>query len=355
MRIVPLPVAIVIGLGSSVAGARSLAAQGTPEPPLARAVAMLDATEPERAVELLRQLLLGLPPTAPSALRSEAHLRLAAASWSLGFLDSAAAHFQAAVREDAFLQLDPDVYNPELVAAFRASRRATVALGVRPPLDTLLDARTGRWPVAVAVSQPGQVRLRLVPPAGAGATGEPPPMVLAVDSSATVSFPVAAADGVELAPGRYRLVVEYAGSAGAAARSEASLEVAQSTPDTLAYEAPPPDSLFRLEFRWGPRSRGALLRGVGVGVGAAAIPLLLGQNQLRISGTKSRALLVGATVSVAGLAAYFFGRPRQRLPENIEYNRALRSAWEEQNRSIAATNAARRGALMLRVRVVREP
>jgi len=354
MRIVLLlPIAIVIGLGSSVAGVRPLAAQGTPEPPLARAVAMLDATEPERAIELLRQLLLGLPPAAPSALRSEAHLRLAAASWSLGFLDSAAAHFQAAVREDAFLRLDPDVYNPELVLAFRASRRAIVAVGVRPPPDTLLDTRTGRWPVAVAVSQPGQVRLRLVPSGGAG--GERPPTVLVVDSSATVSFPVAAADGVELASGQYRLVVEYAGSAGAAARSEASLEVAQSTADTLVYEAPPPDSLFRLEFRWGPRSRGTLLRGVGVGVGAAAIPLLLGQNQLRTSGTTSRALLVGATVSVAGLAAYFFGRPRQRLPENIEYNRALRSAWEERNRSIAATNAARRGALMLRVRVVREP
>ena len=354
MRIAPLlAVAIVLGLGGGVGGVPRLGAQGRPEPLLARAVAMLDATEPERAVELLRQLLLGLPSTAPTALRSEAHLRIATASWSLGLLDSAAVHFQAAVREDAFLRLDPELYNPELVTAFRASRRAIVAVGVRPPSDTLLDSRTGRWQVAVAVSQPGQVRVRL---ARSGATGaEARPVVLAVDSSATASFPVMGADSVTLTPGQYRLVVEYAGSAGTAASSGTSLEVAQSTPDTLAYEPPPPDSLFRLEFRWGPRSRGPLLRGVGVGVAAAAIPLLLGDSRLRTWGTESRALFVGATVSVAGLAAYVLGRPKQLLPENIEYNRALRSAWEARNRSIVATNAARRGTPMLRVRVVPEP
>ena len=354
MRIaLPLRVAIALGLGGGIGGVLPLGAQSKHEQLLARAVAALDATEPERAVELLRQLLVGLPPMASPALRREAHLRLATASWSLGLLDSAAVHLQAVVREDAFVQLDPDVYNPELVTAFRAARRAMVAVSVRLPPDTLLDPRTERWQVAVAVSQPGQVRLRLE---RAGATeGEVRPVVLAVDSSATVSFPVTAADTVTLTPGVYRLLVDYAGSAGTAAGSSVSFEVAQSTPDTLAHEPPPPDSLFRLEFRWGPRSRSLLLRAVGVGAGAAAIPLLLGHNQLRTWGTESRALFVGATVSVAGLAAYFFGRPRQLLPGNIEYNRALRSAWEERNRSIAATNAARRGTPMLRVRVVPEP
>jgi len=347
-----LPVTFLLGLGGGVGGARPLAAQSRPEDLLARAVAMSDAGEPERAVELLRQLLNGLPPAAAPALRREAHLRLAMTSWSLGLLDSAAVHFQAAVQEDAFLRLDRDDYNPELVTAFDAARRAVVAVGVRPSLDTLLDARTGRWQVAVAVSQPGQVRLRLAPAGGSGP--ETRPVVLAVESSAIASFAVAGADSDGLAPGMYRLLVDYSGPAGTAARSGLSFEVAPATPDSLAHEPPPPDSLFRLEFRWGPRSRGPLLRGVGVGVAAVAIPLLLGHSELRTWSTKSRALFVGATISTAGIAAHVLGRPKELLPENIEYNRALRSAWQERNGSIAAINAVRRSTPMLRVHVVPE-
>jgi hypothetical protein len=347
-----LPVTFLLGL---VGGVRPLGAQGTPEELLARAVAMSNATEPERAVELLRQLLNALPPAAAPAVRREADLRLALTSWSLGLLDSAAVHFQAVVQQDAFLRLDPDDYNPELVTAFDAARRTVVAVGVRPSLDTLIDARTGRWQVAVAVSQPGQVRLRLAPAGGSGGGPETRPVVLAVESSAIASFAVAGADSDRLAPGTYRLLVEYSGPAGTAARSGVSFEVAPATPDSMAHEPPPPDSLFRLEFRWGPRSRRPLLRGVGVGVGAVAIPLLLGHSQLRTWGTESRALFVGATVSIAGVAAHFLGRPKQLLPENIEYNRALRSAWEERNSSIAAVNAARRSTPLLRVHVVPEP
>jgi hypothetical protein len=340
-----LAVSFLFGLGP-------LEAQIRPEELLARAVAMSDAGEPERTVELLRQLLNGLPAGAAPPLRREAHLRLAMTSWSLGLLDSAAVHFQAVVRADPFLRLDPDDYNPELLTAFDAARRTVIAVGVRPSLDTLVDARTGRWQVAVAVSQPGQVRVRLAPATGSGGGPETRPVVLAVESNAIASFAVADSDG--LAPGTYRLLVDYSAPAGTAA-SGLSFEVAQATTDSLAHEPPPADSLFRLEFRWGPRSRGPLLRGVGVGVGAVAIPLLLGHHQLRTGSTTTRALFVGATVSIAGIAAHFLGRPKQLLPENIEYNRALRSAWEERNGSIIATNAARRTTPMLRVHVVPEP
>jgi len=85
-----------------------------------------------------------------------------------------------------------------------------------------------------------------------------------------------------------------------------------------------------------------------------AIPLLLGHSELRTWSTKSRALFVGATISTAGIAAHVLGRPKELLPENIEYNRALRSAWQERNGSIAAINAVRRSTPMLRVHVVPE-
>jgi len=346
-------VTVVIGLGAAGGIVPSLRAQGTPEQLLAQAITMLGATEPERAVELLRQLVGDLPATAASSVRRDAQLRLATASWSLGLLDSATVHFQDAARADAFFQPDPDAFNPEEVMAFRAARRAVVAVGVRPPGDTLLDARTGRWPVAVAVSQPGQVQLRLAGLDTAHLAART--VILVVDSTATVSVPVMGADSAPIAPGTYRLVVAYSAPGGTVSDSTVSVDVAPTTPDSLAHEAPPPDSLFRLEFRLEPRSGNALLRSIGVGVGAAAIPLLFGDRRLRTWDTQSRALFVGVAVSVTGLATYIFGRPRRLLPDNIDYNRALRSAWEERDRSIAATNAARRATPMLRIRVVQKP
>jgi hypothetical protein len=97
-------VTVVIGFGAAGGFVPPLRAQARPDQRLAQAITMLNATEPERAVELLRQLVGDLPPTAPSPVRRDAQLRLATVSWSLGLLDSATVHFQDAARADAFFQ-----------------------------------------------------------------------------------------------------------------------------------------------------------------------------------------------------------------------------------------------------------
>ena len=139
-------------------------------------------------------------------------------------------------------------------------------------------------------------------------------------------------------------------SQGRAAGPTLALDVSPQVADTLLQEPAPPDSLYRLEVRFGRPSHAGLARGIGFGVGAAAIPLLLANGRLR--GGESRAVTVGVAVSLAGVAGYFLGRPRQPLPDNIAYNRTLRADWEARNRAITAANEQRRGIVLVRVRVV---
>ena len=338
--------ALALGLG---AGLLPLPARAqTADVTLARAVAALEATETERGVELLRQLVTTPPSTTSAALRREAELRMAVAGWSLGLYDSATVHFGAAISADPFVTLEPEQFNPDLLAAFRAAKRTTLVLGLRAPPDTALEPGRDRWPVSVAVPRRGEVRFRL---AGPGPDGRDRPVAaVVVDSTATVHLRLSAGDSVPLAAGAYRLAAEYSEPGGRALTASLALELTAQLGDTLPYEPPPPDSLYRLEVRWGAPSRPSLVRGIGFGIGAAVIPILFANSQLRSA--NGRALTVGAAVSLAGLTGYFLGRPKQPLPQNIAYNQTLRAAWEARNRAIAASNERRRGVALIRVRVV---
>lgn len=332
--------------GGGGAGASGPAAEAPTPDAFARAVAALEATETERAVELLRQLV-----ATPATARPNVQLRLAVAHWSLGLFDSAGVHFQAAISADPFTRLDPETFNPDLLTFLSAARRTTRAVGVRAPTDTALAPDRERWPISVAVTRPGTLRIRL---AGPAPNGHDTLVASArVDSTITLPLSLLGRDRAAIAAGTYRLSVEWSDSAGRAAASTLALEVSEQLADTLRHEAAPPDSLYRLEVRLGPPSRAGLVRGVGFGVGASVIPLLLANGQLRSA--DGRAATVGVALSLGGVAGYFLGRSRQPLPQNIAYNRALRSDWETRNRAIAAANEQRRGVLLVRVRIVSPP
>jgi hypothetical protein len=347
----PRGVLVVLALDLAVSLLPLPAQAQTADVTLARAVAALEATETERGVELLRQLVTTPPSTTPAALRREAELRLAVAIWSLGLYDSATVHFGAAISADPFVTLEPEQFNPDLLAAFRAAKRVTLVLGVRAPPDTAMVPGTERWPVSVVVPRRGEVRFRLMGPGPAGR--DRPVAAVIVDSMATVPLRLTGGDSVPLAAGAYRLAAEYSEPGGRALAASLALELTAQVGDTLPYEPAPPDSLYRLEVRWGAPSRASLVRGIGFGIGAAVIPILFANTQLRSA--DGRALTVGAAVSLAGLTGYFLGRTKQPLPQNIAYNQTLRAAWEARNRTIAASNERRRGIALIRVRVVSSP
>ena len=327
-----------VGIDAATPAAPAAAASGDGMGP---GLAAVFATEVERAVDLLRQIERG------------AHAHLARASWALGAWDSAAVQLQHAVREDPFLTLDRNAFNPELVALYEATRRATPVLGLRASRDTIVAAAAERWLVSVATPQPGDVRLSL-----AGPGRDAPDSLVATVTAASVStasIALMVSDSVALAPGRYRLTADYTPAGGdvGPVRAVAYLEISSHAPDPLPLEPPPADSLYRLEVRVGPPSKASLVRGVAFGAAAAAVPLLLANGRMRKS--DGRAVTVGAAVSLAGLAGYFLGRPRQPLPENIAYNNALRSGWQSRARDVAAANEARRRLRWLRVRIVEAP
>lgn len=334
----------------------TLQAQGpTPDQLLTRAIATLRATETERGVELLRQLVAA--PAASPGVRLEARLQLAAASWALGLYDSATAHFQAAIRQNPFVRADPEAFHPDLVTAFQAAKRATIAVGLQAARDTALEPKTERWPVTVAVTRPGRVWIRLQE---GGARPESPDLLVAtatVESTTTMTLALTGADSLALAPGSYRLLAEYVGPppGGQTAQTTLPLELARQSADTQPHEPAPARGLFRPETRLGPPSRPSLVRGLGFGVAAGTIPLLIGSSRLRDKELEPRALAVGAVVSIAGLAGFFLARPKYTLHENVAFNRTLRAAWEGRNRAIATANEARRRVVLLRVRLAPQP
>jgi hypothetical protein len=315
---------------------------------LERAIAALDSAEVERGMDLLRALLASADSAVPRGAIARAHLHLAAASLSLGLRDSASLHLREMVRANPFAVPDTLVFNPDLTALFRIARRTTPALGLRVARDTVLRPQTDKYLVAVAVGEPRQVRIALIGP------GASPTVVLEetaqVDSSSTVPLTPVGGDSVPIPAGIYRLVL----TAGGGLETTTLLRVTRVSVrvDTLLHEAPLDSARFRPETRKGPPAGWSALAGLAAGAVAAAIPLALSNPDLTAGGSDTRSISVAASIAAAGIVGVFVGRRPVSIPENIEYNRALRASWEERNREIARENERRRQWVPLRIEVL---
>jgi hypothetical protein len=172
-------------------------------------------------------------------------------------------------------------------------------------------------------------------------------VTLHVEGVAVVRIPLTAPNGSALAPGRYAIEAEGAGS-GPTALVELTVE--RLPVDTVPHQAPVPD--FRPETRKGSPS----LRTVGEGVGLGVLALLVSTavNDARVSGrTITRgAWLVGGSVTLANIA---LKRPGVPIAENIAYNQALARQRTEEDRAAAAENARRFETAPLRIRTTRQP
>jgi len=317
---------------------------------LARALAALDSTETERGIELLRELVRSLPPDAPQALRVRAHLHLGAASWSLGLGDSAAAHFSETVRASPFAQPNPEIFNPDVLAAFRAARRGTLTVGLRVATDTVIKPDVDSYLVAVAVGRPGDVNVLL-----RRTDGPAPASVetrLRVDSVSSFVLSLRVSDGLALEPGDYRLSALLQDAPGDSATT--TLRITRPAVDTAAHEPPLDSSLFRPEMRKGPPVPTSALLGMAFGAAAAAVPMVLGNKDLGGGKAQVPALSVGLGISVAGIAGVVLGRRMVPIHENIQYNRSLVTAREQRNRAIAEANEHKRRLAPLRITVVEE-
>ncbi len=319
-------------------GTRLWGPASTPDPAIAGAAATLDSTETERGADLLRQALPGLDSAASPALGGRARVLLASAEWALGFRDSTAFYFREAVRRNPFFEPDSEILNPDLLAALARAKRATVVLGLKAPGDTTIKPPAEPWQVTVAVGKPGRVRL-LLAGAAAGAR-DSVAVTVPVENVATVPLRLVGGDSLPLPPGPYALTGEFVSGEGDSARTRVAIDIARQAVDTQAPEPPPASELFRPEWRRGAADRGGLVRGLVIGAAAGVIPAVLANSQLDRSALEPRALAVGAAIGAVTLTSIVLSRPRLPIPENVEYNRSQRAAWEERNRAIAAANEA---------------
>ncbi len=312
------------------------------------AVAALDSARIEQAVGILRSLVGQFGPTTPVDLRSNAHLRLGEAYWSLGSPDSAAAHFSAAVKADPFARPDPDLFHPELMNTFRTANRTTVTLGVRAVTDTTIEPLDERWPLTLAVGLPSDVELRLGAPEAL--QGDSLVAIVRVDSMAQYAVSLLVGDSVPLTPGTYAIRGIIAGTGGTDT-VQVVFTLEKQSVDTAAHEPPPALTLFRLETEKGAPPVTSLLRGLFFGAAAATIPLLLFNKDVGDDAAQPHALVVGATITVGGLIGLSLGRPYVPISENIVFNRQLTEDWERRNAAIARDNALKVRLAPLRIRV----
>ncbi len=315
---------------------------------LERALAILDSTETERGMDSLRALLVSVDPGVPSQLVVRAYLHLAAASWALGLRDSAVAYLREVVRANPFAVPDPEIFNPEIVAAFRQTRRSTPALDLRIAADTVIQPAFDRYLVALAVGEPREVTIALL---GADTANLPAlEERTRVDSSVTVPLTLLTADSVPIEPGFYRLLVE----AGPGLEVSLDLRVDRLPVDTVPQIPPPDSTVLRPETRKGPPATVSALAGTIFGAATAILPSLLGNRDLSRNTAELGAALVGGSIAVTGVVGMFVGRRPVPVPENVLYNRNLRASWEAQNQEIATENARRRRWAPLKIEVTRK-
>jgi len=318
----------------------------TGDPQLDRALTALDGADTERGAVLLRQWLSADAAGAPEGAQSLVLARLADVAWSLGLRDSARAYLRDLIQADPFFSVPPDLFNPELDAVYGRVRRETRAIAIRAPRDTVVTPARDSLPIHIAVGRPGAVRLllRLTRPRSRDSLL----LTLHVDSTGVARIPLTTPGGNALAPGQYAIEAEVAGVSPSAL---VELTVERLPVDTAPHQASIPAAVLRPETRKGSPS----LRTVGEGVGLGALALLV-SAAVNDAGVSGRAIprgawLIGGSVSLANVA---LKRPAVPITESIAYNDSLRRRWNEEDRAIAAQNAARLGTAPLRIRAPRE-
>lgn len=320
---------------------------------LDRAASLFEALHVEAARDSL-QALLQTDTSWPDTTLQDAHTLLGTVHHALGELDSARTHFGAVVQGDVFASLDPDRYNPALVALFREARRSTPAIGlaVEPPLT--VDPMSDSLRVHVAIGMPGSAEISLHPGAAADAPAASRTTTrLVADSIVRLAVRVAGDTAIE--PGQYTLRAAYAARSGDTLRAVLTLDVTRLTVDTLPLAPPPDSSAFRPETQKGGPPLSSLLTGVAVGAASAALPMVLWNSDLGSAEMRTGAIAVGGSVAIAGVVGMIVGRPDEPIPANIDYNDRILEEWRGNNQRIAADNEQRRRTAPLTIRVVREP
>lgn len=256
--------------------------------------------------------------------------------------DSALAAARRLVVLDPRMRPDDQSFSPQVIAIYQEARRSTPSVTIRAPGDTEIRPGSG-----VFVVRLGSATAPEVTAAVTSADGRVVRTLYSgtIRDSVDVRWNGLDASGNTPPAGRYAIVVAPAGKDRRSAWTlRLPLELARPSVDTMPLPPAPPDSLFRPERGNYKSAWQALIPGIVAAGAIVVVPNLVAEGE-HASGAR---LVVGATVAVAGVAAFFSHHPGQRIPANEQYNRSLRETWKRNVAETSRRNADRmRGATLV--------
>jgi hypothetical protein len=330
--------ALILAGSWTLAG--SLAAQ-TVSKPFAEGIRAYHNLDFEGAAALLRRAFLGAAGGRPAEIE-RGLFYLGAADLFRGRRDSALAVFGRLVRLDPRYRADRLVFPPEVTGVFDSVRIEARAAMVVVPHDTIFVPRVGTLPLWVVGSafQNVDVTLRYE-------DGAPFRVLYAGPMGDSLRLQWDGVDAAGQVPAVGRVVLRVASRAPTgelAGIVQLPIILRVIRPDTLAWPAPPADSLLLPERSSNRPAVRALGGGLVLSVAVAALPTIVGGNPP--SGPR---LAVAGTVGLAGALGYLLHRPGLPVPANIRANRALREQWQQRVATVKAGNERRRQDVQLAV------
>jgi hypothetical protein len=268
---------------------------------------------------------------------------LAASELYRGRRDTAAAVFRRILQRDPRHQIDELVFPPEVSGLFDEVRRATKTAAVQVARDTTFRLESGRWSARLLASSYHQVNALIL-----ASDGSVVYEVYAgpLEDSLTVEWDGRDSLRQVVRSGNYTLNLVSTSGGRTMRMLRLPLGITVTRPDTLLLPPPPADSLFLPERTGaGPAVR-SLLGGLGLGVVASTLPMVLA-NGAKPSPAR---FVVGGAVSLAGIGGFVARRAGLPIARNIEANRARRSSWAAEVDSLTRENAARRADVRVSIR-----
>jgi hypothetical protein len=322
---------------AALAGPRGADAQAAADV-LAQGVRAYQDLEFDGAAGLLRRSLAfqGTEALAPAAA-ARALIYLSATELFRNHRDSATAVARRLVLLDPRFRPDQLVFPPQVVALYEGVRRATPAVTARAPADTSIRPGADAYAVRLYASAFHEISASLGTEAGrvvralyAGPIGD--------GDSLDLTWNGLDSAGARVPEGRYAVTVTSLDRQRRVVRIlRLPLEVAQPSVDTLPHPAPPAASLLRPERQpFGPAVR-ALAPGALASVAIVLLPKVVASGE-DASGAR---LLVGGTVTIAGIAAFLSRHPGRPVTGNVAHNTILRDAWRREVEDVARRNAQR--------------
>lgn len=341
MRRLLLAAAVVAGLAPPSAASAQTAAEL-----LDRAYAAYQNLDLPTAVGLIQRAFASPPgdTSVSRTARARALSVLAAAEFIRDRRDSATSAFRQLVQLAPRYRPDPATFPPPVLLLFDDVRRAVKVAELVVPDTAEIRVGTGTFPVHAYASSVHDVIAQVVRADGRvvrelyrGPLGDS----LLFGWNGTDSAAAAAGGGL------YYVALVSLGPDGAKLREvRLPLEVDVWRRDTLPLPAPPADSVFKPERVARAPALRALGGGLLLGVGAAAMPSIIGGAR-DAAGTR---FLVGVALSAAGVVGFATRHPGRPIAEHIAHNDSLRLAWRTRADAVIATNDELRVDVRLRIR-----